>query len=100
MKNLSLWALFRLFSMISVASDYDSLLQWHCPFPFLMSIMVHDSLLVLLGGSPANLGNDHDELISKKSSPLVRHDAFWVSPKQSHESLYSKWTISYRCGEM
>ena len=34
----------------------------------------------------ADLGNDH-EFINKES------------PKQNHESLCSKWTISYHCGE-
>ena len=26
-------------------------------------------------------------------------EAFWGSPKQNHENLCSKWTISYHCGE-
>ena len=30
---------------------------------------------------------------------LYWYEAFWESPKQSHESLCSKWTISYHCGE-
>ena len=27
------------------------------------------------------------------------YEGLWGSPKQSHESLCSKWTISYHCGE-
>ena len=45
----------------------------------------------------ANFGNNH-WFISKE----YHHDwceAFWGNPKQSHESLCSKWTISYHCGE-
>ena len=45
----------------------------------------------------ANLGNDHGFIIKEYS--LHWHEAFWGSPKQSHESLCSKWTISYYCGE-
>ena len=37
----------------------------------------------------ANLGNDHGFI----------SEAFWGSPKQSHESLCSKCTILYHCGE-
>ena len=46
----------------------------------------------------ANLGNDHGFII--KEYYLHWCEAFWGSPKQSHESLCSKWTISCRhCGE-
>ena len=45
----------------------------------------------------ANLGNDH-EFINKEYSPHW-YETFWGSPKQTHESLCSKWTISYHCGE-
>ena len=45
----------------------------------------------------ANLGNDHG-FINKEYS-LYWFEAFWGSPKQSHESLCSKWTISYYCEE-
>ena len=45
----------------------------------------------------ANLGNDHG-FINKQYS-LHWYEAFWGSPKQSHGSLYSKWTVSYHCGE-
>ena len=50
-------------------------------------------------GSPTstNLGNDHG-FISEEYL-LHWYEAFWGNPKQSHESLCSKWTISYHCGE-
>ena len=50
-------------------------------------------------GSPTstNLANDHG-FINKEYS-LHWYEAFWGNPKQSHESLCSKWTISYDCGE-
>ena len=44
----------------------------------------------------ANLGNDYGFIIKEYS--LHWFEAFWGSPKQSHESLCSKWTISYYCG--
>ena len=44
-----------------------------------------------------NLGNDHG-FISEKYY-LHWCEAFWGSPKESHERLCSKWTISYYCGE-
>ena len=47
--------------------------------------------------SPANLGNDH--VFINKEYSLHWDEAFWGSSKQSHESLCSKWTISYHCGE-
>ena len=40
-----------------------------------------------------NLGNNH-RFINKEYS-LHWYEAFWGSPKQNHESLCSKWTISY-----
>ena len=45
----------------------------------------------------ANLGNDHG-FINKEYS-LHWYEAFWEALKQSHESLFSKWTISYHYGE-
>ena len=45
----------------------------------------------------ANLGNDHEFIIKKYS--IHWNDAFCGSSKQSHESLCSKWTISYHSGE-
>ena len=53
----------------------------------------------------ANLGNDHgfinrvDHGFINKEYYLHWCEAFWRSPKQNHESLCSKWTISYYCGE-
>ena len=44
-----------------------------------------------------NLVVDH-EFISEEYY-LHWYEPFWESPKQSHESLESKWTISYHCGE-
>ena len=44
-----------------------------------------------------NLGNGHGFII--KEYTLHWCEAFWGSPKQSHENLCSKWTISYHCGE-
>jgi len=44
-----------------------------------------------------NLGNDHGFIIEECS--LHWYEAFWGSPKQSYESLCSKWTISYYYGE-
>ena len=44
-----------------------------------------------------NLVEDH-EFISKEYY-LHWYEAFWGSPKQNHESLFSKWTISYHYGE-
>ena len=44
-----------------------------------------------------NLVEDHG-FISEEYY-LHWYEAFWGSPKQSHESLCSKWTISYHCGE-
>ena len=41
----------------------------------------------------ANLGNDHEFIRDKYI--LHWYETFWRSPKQSHESLGSKWTISY-----
>ena len=41
----------------------------------------------------ANLWNDHRFMIKEYS--LHWYEAFWGSPKQTHESLCSKWTISY-----
>ena len=57
-------------------------------------------LILLDDESPtsANLGNDHEFIIEEYT--LHRYGAFWGSPKQSHESLCSKWTISYHCGEL
>ena len=48
----------------------------------------------MLDESPtsANLGNDHGFIIKEYS--LHWYEAFWGSPKQSHEGLCSKWTIS------
>ena len=46
----------------------------------------------------ANLGNDHEFII--KECHLHWCEAVWGSPNQSHESLYSKWTISYHCREV
>ena len=40
---------------------------------------------------------DHEFIINEYSPHW--YEAFWGSPKQIHESLYSKWTISYNCGE-
>ena len=56
-------------------------------------------LCVLDDESPtsASLGNVHGFIIKKYS--LHWDKAFRESPKQSHESLYSKSTISYHCGE-
>ena len=45
----------------------------------------------------ANLGNDHEFIIKRYS--LHWNETFWENPKQNHESLYLKWTISYHCGE-
>ena len=45
----------------------------------------------------ANLGNDYGFI--SKGIHLPWYEAFWVSTKQSHESLCSKWTTSYHCGE-
>ena len=45
----------------------------------------------------ANLGNDHGFIIKEYS--FHWYEAFWENPKQSYESLCSKWTISYHCGE-
>ena len=44
-----------------------------------------------------NLVEDY-EFISEKYY-LHWYEASSESPKQSHESLCSKWTISYDCGE-
>ena len=44
-----------------------------------------------------NLVEDH-EFISEEFY-LHWYEAFWGSPKESHESLRSKWIISYHCGE-
>ena len=44
-----------------------------------------------------NLVEDHG-FISKEYY-LHWYEAFWRSRKQSDESLGSKWTISYHCGE-
>ena len=44
-----------------------------------------------------NLVEDHG-FISEENY-LHWYEAFWGSPKQSHESLCSKWTISYHCGD-
>ena len=54
---------------------------------------------MILDESPTstNLGNDHGFIIEEYY--LHWYEAFWVSPKQSHESLCSKRTISYHCGE-
>ena len=54
---------------------------------------------IMLDESPtsANLGNGHGSIIKEYS--LHWCEAFWGSPKQSYESLCSKWTISYHCGE-
>ena len=41
----------------------------------------------------ANLGNNYGFIIKEYS--LHCYEAFWGSPAQSHESLCSKWTISY-----
>ena len=53
----------------------------------------------LLDESPisTNLGNDHRFII--KEYYLHKYEAFWGSPNQSHQILYSKRTISYDCGE-
>ena len=40
-----------------------------------------------------NLGNDHGFIIKEYS--LHWYEAFWGSPKQSHDLM----TISYHCGE-
>ena len=50
--------------------------------------------LDLLDESPtsANIGNDHGFI---KNTISIGIETFWGSPKQSHESLCSKWTISY-----
>ena len=59
-----------------------------------------DSTILLLDDeSPTsvNLRNDHGFIV--KEYYLHWYEAFWGSPKQSHESLCSKWTISYHCGE-
>ena len=45
----------------------------------------------------ANLGNDHGFIIKEYS--LHWCEDSWGSPKQNHESLCSKWTISYHCRE-
>ena len=45
----------------------------------------------------ANLGNDHGFI--GKEIHLHWYEVFWGSPKQRYESLCSKWTISYHCGE-
>ena len=41
-----------------------------------------------------NLVEDHGFI--SEAYYLHRYEAFWGSPKQTHESLCSKWTISYR----
>ena len=46
-------------------------------------------------GSESNLGNDHE--FTSKGIHLHWYEPFCESPK--HERLYSKWTISYNCGE-
>ena len=45
----------------------------------------------------ANLGNDH--VFISEEYLLHWYETGWESPKQSHESLCSKWTILYHCGE-
>ena len=44
----------------------------------------------------ANLRNDHGFISKEYISIGVRP---FVEAQKSHESLYSKWTISYHCGE-
>ena len=44
--------------------------------------------------TPTNLGNDHGSIVKEYSR--MRH---FGKPKAKHESLCSKWTISYHCGE-
>ena len=44
-----------------------------------------------------NLVEDH-EFISEEYY-LLGTRTFGGSPKQNHENLCSKWTISYHCGE-
>ena len=62
---------------------------------FRASEVINSCLLVML--CVGNLGNDHGFII--KEYYLHWYEAFWGRPKQSHESLCSKWTISYHCGE-
>ena len=45
-----------------------------------------------------NLVEDH-EFISEESY-LHWYETFWGGPKQSHESLHSKWTISHTIVEI
>ena len=54
-------------------------------------------MYILLDESPAKFRNDHGFIIKKYY--LQWNEIFWGSPKQSNESLYSKWTISYYCEE-
>ena len=44
-----------------------------------------------------NLVEDHRFI--NEEYYLHWYEGSWGSPKQSHESLYSKWTILYHCGE-
>ena len=80
---------------------------WCCQLMFNSSLFIKPvksfwSVLLcwgLLGVSPTlvNLVEAHG-FISEEYY-LHWYEAFWGSPKQSHESLCSKWTISYHYGE-
>ena len=55
----------------------------------------HGYFVLVVSPTLANLGNDHGFI--SKGIHLCWYENFWGSPKQSHESLCSKWTISYHC---
>ena len=59
--------------------------------------LFHPTRLDVEGVGWKSLGNDHGFII--KEYYLYWNEVFWGSPKQSHESLFSKWKISYHCGE-
>ena len=58
---------------------------------------------LLKEGLTANLGNEHEFIIDHafiiNEYYLHCYEAFRRSPKQSHDSLCSKWTISFHCEE-